>query len=402
MSIRFQCPNCGKDLKLADSSAGQRGKCPFCHTKIIVPSAITSSSKSSVITLKCIQCGQPIFTDERILDEPMTCGDCGTPILVDLYPVLAKMRKDRDAIRKAERDEKRRDHDEGKARLRLAVQLEQMAAAPPVLEPSEKPSPVEPSISLITIRGKPKWIAVSLAAGLLAAGAIYLARQQDGEPVATIIRVERTTPPGAEQDSRRKLPDSSGLVEEAVTEFDGVFADLSSARKGLEGLALWMKGPPEPAILRGRPLRKATFTTDASNSLVPGLDVYLDEGDKIRAFTYVYLGPLFYERFAANLRKDEIRTASETCEALDMLVGVIIGGRPMLSIGEAVFFDREPAEDSEFNTGRKNAETWSGVKQIGRVPVEFICWVIPPADPKKKDFTQRLYRTIVIVKDGTW
>lgn len=36
-SIRVNCPNCEKTIKAPRAAAGKRGKCPYCHTAIYVP-----------------------------------------------------------------------------------------------------------------------------------------------------------------------------------------------------------------------------------------------------------------------------------------------------------------------------------------------------------------------------
>ncbi|TWU04164.1 hypothetical protein CA54_60460 [Symmachiella macrocystis] len=38
--IEFECPTCGKALKVRESSAGKTGKCPDCNGKIQVPDAV--------------------------------------------------------------------------------------------------------------------------------------------------------------------------------------------------------------------------------------------------------------------------------------------------------------------------------------------------------------------------
>ncbi len=38
--IRFTCPSCQKQLTLADSAAGKKGKCPHCHKRVTIPGIV--------------------------------------------------------------------------------------------------------------------------------------------------------------------------------------------------------------------------------------------------------------------------------------------------------------------------------------------------------------------------
>ena len=42
MPIDFQCSNCGQKLRVADSNAGKRAKCPRCQTELLVPSPVVA------------------------------------------------------------------------------------------------------------------------------------------------------------------------------------------------------------------------------------------------------------------------------------------------------------------------------------------------------------------------
>ncbi len=37
MAIEFHCEHCGKLVRTADEHAGKRGKCPFCHQSVYIP-----------------------------------------------------------------------------------------------------------------------------------------------------------------------------------------------------------------------------------------------------------------------------------------------------------------------------------------------------------------------------
>lgn len=37
MPIEFYCPGCGNLMRTADETAGRKGRCPTCHTKVAIP-----------------------------------------------------------------------------------------------------------------------------------------------------------------------------------------------------------------------------------------------------------------------------------------------------------------------------------------------------------------------------
>lgn len=48
MSIEFHCEHCQKTIKAAASSAGKRGKCPFCQGEIYVPAIIEEADSGEL------------------------------------------------------------------------------------------------------------------------------------------------------------------------------------------------------------------------------------------------------------------------------------------------------------------------------------------------------------------
>lgn len=58
--IEFSCRQCGKELKVDDSKAGLRGKCPRCSSIIIVPEASTSTNEPIFVD------GDNFFSDDDL------------------------------------------------------------------------------------------------------------------------------------------------------------------------------------------------------------------------------------------------------------------------------------------------------------------------------------------------
>lgn len=48
MAIEFHCQHCGKQVRTGDEHAGRRGKCPYCHNSVYIP---TPSDQIEPLTL---------------------------------------------------------------------------------------------------------------------------------------------------------------------------------------------------------------------------------------------------------------------------------------------------------------------------------------------------------------
>jgi hypothetical protein len=46
MALKFSCPHCRKGIQVKEELAGRKGKCPYCHQLVRIPSAATSSAPS--------------------------------------------------------------------------------------------------------------------------------------------------------------------------------------------------------------------------------------------------------------------------------------------------------------------------------------------------------------------
>ena len=70
---------------------------------------------SKIIRVGCPGCGEPVDIATDMLDQPIECGDCGTPIPVESYPELiqakADLRKRAKVKRRADKERKREERD---------------------------------------------------------------------------------------------------------------------------------------------------------------------------------------------------------------------------------------------------------------------------------------------------
>ena len=83
MTIAVTCEECGKVLKVADSMAGKKGKCPQCKSVLSVPqieaegdiedAAVESGSVSR--SKACPNC------DKEMSDDEVFCVECGTNVV---------------------------------------------------------------------------------------------------------------------------------------------------------------------------------------------------------------------------------------------------------------------------------------------------------------------------------
>ena len=107
MAIEFHCPGCGKLVRTPDKSAGKRGQCPHCQTKVQIPMASIATSKSaneddllidptrpqapaspaveqveSSIELTCSSCSQKLAVPAAAAGRKGKCPHCGTVMAI--------------------------------------------------------------------------------------------------------------------------------------------------------------------------------------------------------------------------------------------------------------------------------------------------------------------------------
>jgi membrane associated rhomboid family serine protease len=81
MSIRFQCPKCGKRLSAGDGYAGKEGKCA-CGAAIIVPGDFAH------IKFRCKKCGHGISVRKAHAGKKGSCPTCKAPVAVPVPGTL--------------------------------------------------------------------------------------------------------------------------------------------------------------------------------------------------------------------------------------------------------------------------------------------------------------------------
>jgi len=59
MDINFVCNHCSQEISVDETSAGQKGPCPWCGEPVTVPSFFPSEKESTAETISCPECGHP-------------------------------------------------------------------------------------------------------------------------------------------------------------------------------------------------------------------------------------------------------------------------------------------------------------------------------------------------------
>ncbi len=91
MSIRFDCPECKKEIRVEDPWAGKRGKCPFCRAVLKIPTEgkksptkkpaadkpeILQTPKGERLIFACPKCAVAIRVDAKYAGRRMPCPHC--------------------------------------------------------------------------------------------------------------------------------------------------------------------------------------------------------------------------------------------------------------------------------------------------------------------------------------
>ena len=70
--IKFACPSCSKSMRVDDSYAGKKGKCPKCGNTLEVP------EQSALIEFECESCDYTIKVAAAAAGKKGRCPKCNT------------------------------------------------------------------------------------------------------------------------------------------------------------------------------------------------------------------------------------------------------------------------------------------------------------------------------------
>ena len=76
--ISFNCPECGKNLVIAETGAGRSVDCPGCGKGITVPEASNMSVHGEAVSASDSKYKKCTFCAEDILAEAKKCRHCGS------------------------------------------------------------------------------------------------------------------------------------------------------------------------------------------------------------------------------------------------------------------------------------------------------------------------------------
>ncbi|XZE21604.1 hypothetical protein SH449x_001507 [Pirellulaceae bacterium SH449] len=77
MSIEFECSQCSKTLRVADSTAGKKCKCPSCGVTLSIPSIPPEEALDVKIEIACPQCSNVLLFAPELEGTRGLCKGCG-------------------------------------------------------------------------------------------------------------------------------------------------------------------------------------------------------------------------------------------------------------------------------------------------------------------------------------
>ncbi len=84
MAIEFHCPYCTAVIRVPDSVAGRKGRCPKCDTLLIIPTVERPAQPAPVQPVSGKLAGETQSglrrADETVADQPAVKGADGTPV----------------------------------------------------------------------------------------------------------------------------------------------------------------------------------------------------------------------------------------------------------------------------------------------------------------------------------
>ena len=83
--IKFHCKSCGHKIKVPDKYGGKKGKCPKCHTPILIPPTEKDRAVAVEMTrVTCQMCGQTIEIPQHASEAFTECPACGSYVETSL------------------------------------------------------------------------------------------------------------------------------------------------------------------------------------------------------------------------------------------------------------------------------------------------------------------------------
>ena len=83
MPIEFHCPGCGNLMRTPDKTAGKRGQCPDCKTRVQIPgTSIATSGNSATESPSAVSQTPTQRQPEKTAPLRLPCSDCGQTLTV--------------------------------------------------------------------------------------------------------------------------------------------------------------------------------------------------------------------------------------------------------------------------------------------------------------------------------
>jgi Zn-finger nucleic acid-binding protein len=91
MSIEFQCSRCSRTLRVADSTAGKKCKCPSCRVTLSIPGSPLEEILDSKIEINYPQCSTVFLSAPELEGTRGLCKGCGHVFTLSYDPYAAGM-----------------------------------------------------------------------------------------------------------------------------------------------------------------------------------------------------------------------------------------------------------------------------------------------------------------------
>jgi len=89
--ISFACSSCGRVISVDEKYSGKKGKCPKCHTPILIPPAEKDRAVAVEMTrVTCQMCGQTIEVPQHASETFTECPSCGSYIETSFGDAVAE------------------------------------------------------------------------------------------------------------------------------------------------------------------------------------------------------------------------------------------------------------------------------------------------------------------------